>query len=145
MFTVRIFQPTDMFPVIKLASDTLTERYNPSIFNYFYETFPAGVLVAEKLHKIVGFIIGVKTSSETARILILTVAENQRRQRIGSTLLNNLLKELTHQNIKYIELEVSTTNYRAIKFYQRHDFETINIRSNFYQNGKDAYLMKKVL
>jgi ribosomal-protein-alanine N-acetyltransferase len=134
-----------MFSIIKLAAVTLSERYNPSLFNYFYETFPTGVLVAEKLHKIVGFVIGVKISSETARILMLTVAENHRREGIGSTLLNNLLKELSIQNIKYIELEVSTTNYQAIKFYQRHGFETINVRSNFYQNGEDAYLMKRVL
>lgn len=145
MFIIRKFHPNDMFSIIKLAAVTLSERYNPSLFNYFYEAFPAGVLVAEKLHKIVGFLIGVKTSSVTARILMLTVAENHRREGIGSTLLHNLLKELSNQNIKYIELEVSTTNYQAIKFYQRHGFETINVQSNFYQNGEDAYLMKRVL
>jgi len=57
--SIRKFQPNDMFPVIKLASETLTENYNPSLFNYFYETFPEGFLVAEKFHKIVGFILGV--------------------------------------------------------------------------------------
>jgi len=83
-----------MFPVIKLASETLPEQYNPSLFNYFYETFPQGFLVAEQFHKIVGFIVGVKTSTDIARILMLAVSEPQRRQGIGTLLLNQLLKEL---------------------------------------------------
>ncbi|UCH71422.1 MAG: hypothetical protein JSW62_03215, partial [Thermoplasmatales archaeon] len=62
MFTIRKFQPNDMFSTIKLASETLTEHYNPSLFNYFYEIFPNGFIVAEKNRKIIGFIIGVKTN-----------------------------------------------------------------------------------
>ena len=56
MFTIREFHPTDMFSVIKLASDTLPERYNPSLFTYFYETFPKGFLIAETGLKIIGFL-----------------------------------------------------------------------------------------
>ena len=59
-----------MFSVINLSFKTLTERYNPSLFNFFYENFPEGFWVCEKNHKIVGFIVGVKTNSEIARILI---------------------------------------------------------------------------
>lgn len=134
-----------MFPVIKLASKTLTERYNPSLFNYFYETFPPGFWVAEKLHKIVGFVIGAKISSETARILMLAVAEKQRRQGIGFALLNHFLKEMFTQNIKHVELEVRTSSNQAIKFYQKHGFDIIDTISKFYQNGEDAYIMRRVL
>ena len=56
VFKVRLFKPTDMFSVIKLASETLPERYNPSLFNYFYETFSHGFIIAERAHKIIGFI-----------------------------------------------------------------------------------------
>ena len=134
-----------MFPVIKLASETLPEKYNPSLFNYFYETFPQGFLVAEQFHKIVGFTVGVKTSTDIARILMLAVLEPQRRQGIGTILLNQLLKELTIQNIKHIGLEVRTDNRPAINFYQKHGFEKGEILSHFYQNGDDAYLMRRIV
>jgi len=134
-----------MFSVIKLASETLTEHYNPILFNYFYETFPDGFWVAERLHKIIGFIVGVKTTSETARILMLAVTEKQRRQKIGTTLLNNFLKEAFIQNIKHVELEVRTDNKQAIKFYQKHGFEIAEIISKFYQNEDDAYIMRRVI
>ncbi len=134
-----------MFSTIKLASETLPERYNPSLFNYFYETFPQGFLVTEKLHKIVGFIVGVKTNIDTTRILMLAVAKQHRRYGVGQSLLNQFLKELTLQNMKQIELEVRVDNKQAIKFYQKHGFDIIDVITNFYQNGEDAYLMKRAI
>ena len=91
MLIVREFEPKDMFSVIKLASDSLPERYNPSLFNYFYETYPKGFIIADYEHKIVGFLIGVKTSKETAKILMLAVSKQFRKQKIGSELLKNFL------------------------------------------------------
>ena len=145
MFTVRIFQPNDMFPVIKLASETLTERYNPSLFNYFYETFNQGFLVAEKHHKIVGFIIGVKTSLEGAKILMIAVSEKQRGQNIGSALLNHFLKVIIIRKIKHVKLEVKISNNVAIAFYRKHRFTIIDTIPKFYQSGEDAYTMRLIL
>ena len=143
MLIIRQFQPEDMFPVIKLASETLPEQYNPSLFNYFYETFPQGFIVAEKAHKMIGFIIGVKTNPETAKILMLSVLEPYRKQNIGSALLNQFLKEMSAENIKNTELEVRIDNQKAIKFYKKHGFKITEKIPKFYQNGGDAYTMKK--
>jgi len=145
VYTVRIFQPTDMFPVIKLASETLTERYNPSLFNYFYEVFNQGFLVAEKHHKIVGFIVGVKISSESVRILMIAVSEKQRRLNIGSALLNNFLRKILIQNINHVELEVKKSNNGAIEFYQKNKFVIVDTIPKFYQNGEDAFTMRLIL
>ena len=134
-----------MFSIIKIASETLTEHYNPSLFNYFYETFPHGLWVAEKLHKIVGFIVVAKTGCETARILMLAISEKNRRQGIGSALLKNVLKEISTINIKHVELEVRKNNTRAIRFYQNHSFQVINVVAKFYQNGEDAYIMRLII
>ena len=145
MFTVRKFHPSDMFSVIKLSFKTLTERYNPSLFNYFYEIFPEGFWICEKNHKIVGFIVGVKTNSKIARILILAVLKEYRRQGIGNILLKNFLREVAIKNIKHIELEVETKNKSAIEFYMENGFEIIDILIKFYQNGKDAYVMRLII
>jgi len=134
-----------MFSVIKLASETLTERYNPSLFNYFYETFNQGFLIAEKHHKIVGFIVGVKTSSKTAKILMIAVSKKQRGKKIGSALLNQFLKEIIIQKIKNVELEVKTNNNVALEFYRKHRFIIIDTIPKFYQNGEDAYTMRLTL
>lgn len=134
-----------MFPVIKLASETLTENYNPSIFNYFYETYPQGFIVAEKHHKIIGFIVGLPLNNQTAKILMLSILESQRRQNIGSELLKQFVAEIILNDIKNIELEVRTDNIKAIKFYQKHDFKIIDKIKSFYQNQEDAYTMRKTI
>ena len=145
MITIRNFQPDDIFSVIKLASETLPENYNPSLFNYFYETFPEGLIIVEKLHKIIGFIAGVKTSINTVRIVMLSISEKQRRQGIGSAILKQFLKEMALQNIKQIYLEVRIDNKQAIKFYQKNGFNLLELLPKFYQNGEDAYQMTRVI
>ena len=135
----------DMFSVIKLASDTLPERYNPSLFNYFYETFPQGVIVAEIAHKIIGFIIGVKINPENAKILMLSISEDYRKQKIGSMLLTKFLNEIKIEHVQHIDLEVRIDNEKAIKFYQKHGFIISQKIIEFYQNGEDAYTMSKDL
>ena len=138
-----MFQPTDMFSVIKLASDTLPERYNPSLFNYFFETFPEGFIVAEQAHKTIGFIVGVKTDVENAKILMLSVSNSFRRKKIGSKLLEKFIKEIIKTETKIIALEVRVDNTDAINFYQNHGFTITDRISEFYQNGQDAFTMKK--
>jgi ribosomal-protein-alanine N-acetyltransferase len=130
-----------MFSVIKLASENLTERYNPSIFNYFYEIFPEGFIIAEKAHKIVGFLIGVKINSQNAKILMLAVSELYRKHRIGTDLLNQFLKVTSIENINSISLEVRTNNKNAIKFYQKNGFKIKEKHLEFYQSGEDAFTM----
>jgi len=134
-----------MFSIIKLSIDTLTERYTPSLFNYFYETFPDGFWVCEKHHKLVGFIIGVKTNSEIARIVMLAVSKDYRRQGVGNILLSNFLREVLIKNIKHVELEVNINNNSAIEFYRKHGFEIIDTLIEFYQNGEDANVMRLIL
>ena len=145
MLKIRLFEPTDMFSVIKLASDTLPERYNPSLFNYFFETFPQGFIVAEISHKIIGFIIGVKINLENAKILMLSISEDYRKQKIGSMLLSRFIKEIKIEHVQHIDLEVRIDNEKAIKFYLKHGFKISQKIIEFYQDSEDAYTMSKNL
>lgn len=143
MLTIREFEPNDMFSVIKLASDTLTERYNPSIFNYFFETYNKGFIVADYRHKIIGFLIGVKMNDKTAKILMLAVSRKFRNQKIGSELLNHYINVSKSDKIDNIQLEVRCDNKKAINFYKKHNFKIKDKIKEFYQNGQDAYTMEK--
>jgi [ribosomal protein S18]-alanine N-acetyltransferase len=142
---IRCVKANDIFPVIALAYDTLPERYNPSIFNQFYESFPEGFLVALHDHTLVGFLIGIKTTKNTARILMLSVNNNNRKQGIGSALLKKFLSEMKNHEIKQVELEMRTTNEGALKFYIKQGFILREKLQHFYQNGEDAYCMSKEL
>ena len=142
---IRTFQANDMFSVVKLASETLTESYQPPLFNFLYETCPDGFIVAEKHHQLVGFIAGFQTSKTTGRISILAIRKNERRQGIASSLLSEFLTRMKEQHIHQIELEVSTPNHTAVGFYKKHGFMVKEKVIAFYQNGDDAYIMKREL
>ncbi len=134
-----------MFAVIKLASDTLTERYSPSLFTYFYETYPQGFLTAEMGHKIIGFLIGIKIEEKKSKIIMISVLELQQRKKIGTALLKEFEKTAIKDKVKEIELEVRTQNKKAIKFYQKHGYKIIEKINDYYQNSENAYIMKKLL
>jgi len=132
-----------MFSVIKLASDTLTEQYSPNLFNFFYESYSSGFIVAEIGHKVIGFIIGVKLNPKTAKILMLSVSKQYRRKNIGSLLLTQLQKQAIRDKVENIELEVRIDNKKAIKFYEKHNFKILDEIKEFYQKGESAYTMRK--
>jgi len=142
VFTIRQVQSDDLFQVIELASNVLTEKYTPQLFLYFYESFPWGFWVAEKNKQIIGFIVGIRTSQRKGRVLMLGVHEKQRRKRIGSHLLTRFLQESEKRKIDYIQLEVTVSNNSAIQFYKNHHFTIIDHIPNFYQNGDDALIMQ---
>ena len=145
MLIIRKFKPDDMFAVIKIASDSLTEQYNPSLFNYFYETQPNGFIIAEKYHKIIGFIVGGKINQDTVKILMLAVAKINRMHGIGAQLLKNFLEEMITSEIRTIELEVRKNNENAVNFYKKNGFKTVEILHHFYQNGEDGLLMHRCI
>ena len=43
------------------------------------------------------------------------------------------------------DLEVRTNNKIALTFYKKHGFDIIETMARFYQNGEDAYSMRRVL
>ena len=142
MITIRQFKPTDTFSVIKLASDTLPERYNPGLFSYFYESHPETFIVAELNHKIIGFLVGIPLNN-TLKILMIAVSTKNRKQKIGTNLLKQITNKAKNKNLKKIELEVRTNNKTAIEFYKNQGFKISNTITKFYQNDKDAHTMEK--
>lgn len=143
MFTVRQFEPKDMFAVIKLATKILSERYSPTLFTFFYEFSPESFLVAEEHYKIIGFAIGVKQNTDIGRIVMIGTQPSKQKQGVGSLLIQQLLAYFKNQQVQFIELEVKTTNTDAVKFYQRYQFQIRETIPNFYQNNESAYLMRR--
>jgi len=63
----------------------------------------------------------------------------------GHTLLTHFFQKLEEKNYQYIYLEVDTTNFRAIQFYQIHGFKEIGSIQSYYSTGHNAILMLKQL
>ena len=94
------------------------------------------------------FVIGVcvfQVVLDEAQINFFAVNIKYRKKGFGTYLMNYLIKECEKLNINKLFLEVSQTNVRAEKFYNRFDFFTVGIRRNYYKDGSDALLKEKTL
>jgi ribosomal-protein-alanine N-acetyltransferase len=142
VLTIQKFQADDIFALIKLSMNVLTESYNPNLYSYFYEEFPWGFWVCKNNDELIGFIIGIKTDYNNGKIIMLGVDEKHRRCKIGSSLIKQLIDEFKKRNIKTVELEVQSSNKNAINFYSKMNFKIEEKIPFFYQNGENAILMK---
>lgn len=60
-------------------------------------------------------------------------------------MMTQLHHHLQHQGIKHCGLHVRTSNEAACSLYQRDGYEIAQIIPSYYQDGEDAYFMRKTL
>ena len=70
------------------------------------------------------------------------VKKENRNQKIGSKLLEKVIKLGEQQQIKNITLEVKKDNVYAIKLYEKNKFKKVAIRKAYY-DGTDGILMER--
>ncbi len=91
-------------------------------------------------------ILGIDRRFERlAHIQNLAVDPIYRRIGVASKLLDHLIGICTSKKIEHIRLEVRTENEGAVKFYESRGFARVKVLKSYYENGDDAYLMKKDL
>ncbi len=98
-------------------------------------------IVAKINNNIVGF-AGIWKAVDDVHITNIVTAKKYRRQKIGSTLLSNLIKMAkAKENITSITLEVNSTNIPAQNLYKKFGFKNVGIRKKYYNNKYDAIIM----
>ncbi len=139
MYYLREFRDEDIYSVVRIANQSLTERYIPQLFLDIHATWPRGFIVAVS-KDVIGFIAGIKQGVE-ARILMLAVDREYRRKGVGSALMNRFMGVCRSEGILSIKLEVRTQNTEAIEFYRKFGFLIVSYVPRYYSNGDDAYIM----
>lgn len=79
-----------------------------------------------------------------SELLSIATSTKKQRQGIGSALLYAGLKKLDFSNGDQLFLEVRENNAKARAFYEKHGFEVYHCRKNYYSDGENAILYKKV-
>lgn len=84
-------------------------------------------------------------SPQQADIVTFGVLPDYRGKHISDELMKESFRFLERQGIKEIFLEVSVDNDHAIALYQRHGFQQVGRRPNYYVRGDvktDAFVMR---
>lgn len=99
-------------------------------------------MVAERNHKIVGFMV-YELHKSRLRILNFAVSPDARRQGVGTQMVQRLVDKLSQQRRKEIILEVRETNLAAQLFFKKQSFRAVCVLRNHYDDTtEDAYYMQ---
>jgi ribosomal-protein-alanine N-acetyltransferase len=88
---------------------------------------------------------GIAAAADQADVQTIVVRPDRRRLGVGRALLAALLAEAARRGAREIFLEVRTDNMPAQVMYERFGFHRIGLRRHYYEDGTDAYTMKRRL
>jgi ribosomal-protein-alanine N-acetyltransferase len=93
------------------------------------------------VHSLGGMIL-VRVAADEAEILTLAVHPGQRRQGIGSALLDAAKARAAALGAVAVFLEVAVTNDTARSLYAAHGFIEAGLRRRYYWEGTDALVLR---
>ena len=114
--------------------------WNYSILKQEFFNENTTYIIAKQNEQILGF-AGFLTIIDAANIMNIVTRKDKRNLKIGSLLLENLIKICKQKNLKSITLEVNEHNTPAIKLYEKFNFTKVGIRKKYYHNIDSAILM----
>lgn len=112
-----------------------------SIFDEFRQNAFTKYFIYMEKSNIIG-VVNYYDLYDRFEIAYIEVIEEYRNKKIGSLLIENLIKIGKEKEIKNITLEVNKNNIFAIKLYEKYNFEIVATRKGYY-DGVDGYLMER--
>ena len=96
--------------------------------------------VFEEAGELLGFLVGRQVVAEM-EILNFAVRADARRKGIGDKLLQSALAWAASFSAEQVILEVRSANETALRFYERHKFQIVGRRRNYYSSPDDDALL----
>ena len=79
---------------------------------------------------------------DEGHITTIAVKKSHLRKHIGEALIVKILEDCYNEGVKYLTLEVRTSNTAAIGLYSKYGFNSLGTRKGYYQdNNEDALIM----
>lgn len=95
-------------------------------------------LVAKDEEKVIGY-IGVEKILDEVHIINMAVHPDYRGKGIGKRLMQHVLND---EEVFFLEVRVS--NETAKNIYERYGFKVLNTRKQYYADGEDAFVMRRI-
>jgi ribosomal protein S18 acetylase RimI-like enzyme len=145
-FTLRSYEPHDFAALHRLDQACFPAgiSYSKATLRYFLTLASADCVVAAEGIHITGFVLS-EENPPLAHIITLDVSERQRRNGIGTALLQQLESNLCARGVRSVLLETAIDNEAAVAFWQRHGYRIEATLKRYYLGRIDAYEMRKLL
>jgi len=131
-----------MSEVLSIEYKCFPDPYPISLLTRLHSMHPDGFLVAEVGGKVVGYIIGAIRWGPTGHVLAIGVDPYHRRQRIGSALVEEVIKRFIRRGARLVRLEARKSNSGAQQFYHKLGFRDRMEVPYYYEDGETAVTME---
>ncbi len=140
---IRHMEERDVPAVARLEKEAFSTPWSEKAFYESMKLYYSLFLVAEEDEEIAGY-AGMYIVADEGDVTNIAVFEKWKRHGIGTLLVEKLLEEAKKRGATCATLEVRKGNIPAIVLYEKHGFQSVGIRKNFYDNPKeDAVIMWK--
>ncbi len=138
---IRAAVRADLLDVLRIEKRSFGQPWPYAAFERFLGS--PGFLIAED-GGVIGYVVANTVEQygrSTGHIKDIAVSPERRREGIGRALLSNGLAALAGAGADRIKLEVRRSNGAAQSLYESYGFEIHDVRSRYYDDGEDAYVM----
>lgn len=98
------------------------------------------IVAIDEQNNVVGY-AGIWQPIDEAHITNIVTRKDKRKNKIGTRMLEELIKISKTRKLKNITLEVNINNIPAINLYKKYKFDEVGIRKKYYNNTEDAIIM----
>ena len=142
---VRAWQQEDIPEIVKMEarcfSDPWTEEMLSSVLIYpLYSSF-----LVEDRGQVCGYACLIEIPNAEVTVANIAVDAPFRGKRIGKMLMDAMHERARAIKAEESFLEVRVGNEAAIALYKKYGYEIFGVRAKYYEDGEDAYVMKKSL
>lgn len=143
--SIRQMKVEDAAAVAEMEHQIFSDKWSERSILDTLENPKTICLVAERIGRIVGYLI-VYTAEEEADIARIATVKESRRFGVASELIHALDVVCWENQIQIIMLDVRESNEAARAFYEKHGFTKDGVRENYYSNPlEDAILMSRAV
>lgn len=138
---IRAAVRADLLDVFRIEKRSFGQPWPYAAFERFLGS--PGFLIADD-GGVVGYVVAdtaEQYGTSTGHIKDIAVSPERRREGIGRALLSHGLAALAGTGADRIKLEVRRSNEAAQSLYEAYGFERHYVRSGYYDDGEDAYVM----
>ena len=140
MVSISKMTTNDLNEIASILSTEFDDLWNENIFRQELQNENSEYIVARLNNEIVGF-AGIWISPVDIHITDIVVKKDKRNMKIGSNILEELIKLAETKERETLTLEVNEKNEIAQKLYLNYGFEKLGKRKKYYNNEDDAIIM----
>lgn len=154
MITIRRAEVKDVEAMQDANLHNLPENYSIKYYLYHLLSWPGASFVAlNEKDEVIGYVLGKMADDDDedktphGHVTSLSVRRNMRRNGIAGELMKlSLISLYEEYKCEYVSLHVRASNRAALHLYRDSlKFQVLSVEKSYYQDGEDAYYMKKEL